>query len=112
MKAIRESSEGLQYPEHGGKRGTPSMGGLAIMAAVAGGYFLTHAVMWTAPTVTGLLALMLMGSLGLVGMADDYLKIFKQRSTGLRARTSRAQTCGRLACMDAAHEPLVLRGKA
>jgi hypothetical protein len=33
-------------------------------------------------------------------------------TTGLRARTSRAQTCGRLACMDAAHEPLVLRGKA
>jgi phospho-N-acetylmuramoyl-pentapeptide-transferase len=28
-----------------------------------------------------------MVGLGLVGMADDYLKIFKQRSTGLRART-------------------------
>ena len=28
-----------------------------------------------------------MVGLGLVGLADDYLKIFKQRSTGLRART-------------------------
>jgi phospho-N-acetylmuramoyl-pentapeptide-transferase len=86
-QAIRESSEGLQYPEHAGKRGTPSMGGLAIMVAVIGGYSLTHLIMWTRPTVSGLLALMLMVSLGLVGLADDYLKIFKQRSTGLRARS-------------------------
>jgi phospho-N-acetylmuramoyl-pentapeptide-transferase len=28
-----------------------------------------------------------MVALGLVGLADDYLKIFKQRSTGIRART-------------------------
>lgn len=86
-QAIRESSDGINYPEHTGKRGTPSMGGLAIIIAVILGYFLSHAIMWTTPTVTGYLALYLMVSLGLVGMADDYLKIFKQRSTGIRARS-------------------------
>jgi phospho-N-acetylmuramoyl-pentapeptide-transferase len=86
-QAIRESADGITYPEHGSKRGTPSMGGLAILVAVLGGYFLTHLIMWTEPTASGLLAIGLMVALGLVGMGDDYLKIFKQRSTGMRART-------------------------
>jgi phospho-N-acetylmuramoyl-pentapeptide-transferase len=86
-QAIRESSDGINYPEHTGKRGTPSMGGLAIIISVLLGYFAAHAIMWTAPTITGYLALYLMVALGIVGMADDYLKIFKQRSTGIRARS-------------------------
>ena len=86
-QAIRESTDGINYPEHGGKRGTPSMGGLAIIGSVVLGYAAAHLVSWTAPTATGLLALYLMVGLGLVGLADDYLKIFKQRSTGIRART-------------------------
>ena len=86
-QAIRESADGINYPEHGGKRGTPSMGGLAIIGSVVLGYGAAHLISWTAPTPTGLLALYLMVGLGLVGLADDYLKIFKQRSTGIRART-------------------------
>lgn len=86
-QAIRVSKDGIQYPEHQGKRGTPSMGGLAIIIAVVLGYFLAHLVVWRPPTVSGLLCLYLTVGLGLVGMADDYLKIFKQRSTGVRART-------------------------
>lgn len=86
-QAIRESADGINYPEHTSKRGTPSMGGLAILGSVVLAYVLTHLISWTAPTVTGLLALYLMVGLGLVGVADDYLKIFKQRSTGIRART-------------------------
>ncbi len=86
-QAIRESSDDILYPEHGSKRGTPSMGGLAIVGSVIGGYSLTHLFAWQAPSVSGLLALYLMVGLGLVGVADDYLKIFKQRSTGIRART-------------------------
>jgi len=86
-QAIRESADGIFYPEHDSKRGTPSMGGLAIIVAVVVGYFLTHLIMWRPPTVSGYLAMYLMVTLGIVGMADDYLKIFKQRSTGIRART-------------------------
>lgn len=86
-QAIRMSGDGIQYPEHQGKRGTPSMGGLAIIVAVVVGYIAGHLAVWSPPSVSGLLALYLMVGLGLVGMADDYLKIFKQRSTGVRART-------------------------
>jgi phospho-N-acetylmuramoyl-pentapeptide-transferase len=86
-QAIRESVDGINYPEHGFKKGTPSMGGAAIIFSVISGYALAHLIMWRAPSVSGLLALYLMVALGAVGVADDYLKIFKQRSTGIRART-------------------------
>ena len=75
------------FPDHESKRGTPSMGGVAILIAVISGYFLTHLLVWRPMSASGLLILFLMLGLGLVGVADDYLKIFKQRSTGLRART-------------------------
>jgi phospho-N-acetylmuramoyl-pentapeptide-transferase len=86
-QAIRVSSDGEQYPDHGNKVGTPSMGGVAIIVGVVLAYFLTHLIAWRPVTPSGLLILYLMVGLGLVGVADDYLKIFKQRSTGLRART-------------------------
>ena len=86
-QAIRESHDGINYPEHSGKKGTPSMGGLAILAAVVGGYGSAHLATWTAPTTSALVAFGLVFALGAVGVADDYLKIFKQRSTGVRART-------------------------
>lgn len=86
-QAIRASTDGEVYPDHESKRGTPSMGGVAIIVGVLAGYLVTHLVTWRPPTPSGLLILYLMVGLGLVGVADDYLKIFKQRSTGLRART-------------------------
>ncbi len=86
-QAIRASADGIAYPDHESKRGTPSMGGVAILIAILAGYFVTHLVVWRPVTAAGLLILFLMLGLGLVGVADDYLKIFKQRSTGLRART-------------------------
>lgn len=86
-QAIRVSTDDEPYPEHEGKRGTPSMGGLAILVALILGYAISHLYAWQAPTASGLLAIYLIVGLGLVGMADDYLKIFKQRSTGVRART-------------------------
>lgn len=86
-QAIRVSTDGESYPDHEAKRGTPSMGGAAILLAVLIGYFGTHLIAWRPVTTSGLLVLFLMVGLGLVGFADDYLKIFKQRSTGLRART-------------------------
>jgi phospho-N-acetylmuramoyl-pentapeptide-transferase len=86
-QAIRVSTDDINYPEHQGKKGTPSMGGLAILIGVVLGYAIAHLVAWRPPTVSGLLALYLAVGLGMVGLADDYLKIFKQRSTGVRART-------------------------
>ena len=86
-QAIRVSTEGEPYPEHEGKRGTPSMGGAAIIAGIVLGYGLTHLIWWTPPSPSALLVLYLGLGLGAVGVADDYLKIFRRRATGLRART-------------------------
>ncbi len=85
-QVIRDVNEG-HYPQHEGKRGTPSMGGIVIVLAVLLGYFVAHLVTWTPVSVSALLVLFLMTGLGAVGLADDYIKIFKQRSLGLRART-------------------------
>ena len=86
-QAIRESADGIVYPEHSGKKGTPSMGGLAIVVAVVLGYGAGPPRALEPPTASGLLALYLMVGLALVGFADDYLKVFKSRSGGVRART-------------------------
>lgn len=86
-QAIRVTDANATYPDHEAKRGTPSMGGVAILLGVIAGYFLTHLIVWRPVTISGVLVIYLMLGLGLVGVADDYLKIFKQRSTGLRART-------------------------
>lgn len=86
-QAIRTSTSDVTYPEHEGKKGTPSMGGLVIIAAVHLGYFGSHLITWNPVSVSGLLLLFLITGLGLVGFIDDYIKVFQQRSTGLRART-------------------------
>jgi phospho-N-acetylmuramoyl-pentapeptide-transferase len=85
-QAIKESGE-FNYPEHSGKRGTPSMGGVAIVVGVLIAYAAAHIVTQSGPSASGLLVLFLVAGLGLVGFADDYIKIFKQRSLGLRAST-------------------------
>jgi phospho-N-acetylmuramoyl-pentapeptide-transferase len=70
---------------HHTKRGTPTMGGAVIILGTLLGYFGSHAVTWSQATVSGLLVLFLMTGLGLVGFLDDYIKVAKQRSLGLRA---------------------------
>ncbi|GAA2043163.1 phospho-N-acetylmuramoyl-pentapeptide-transferase [Streptomyces carpaticus] len=70
---------------HAGKRGTPTMGGIAFILATLIAYAVTKIVTSSAPTITGLLVLFLFAGMGLVGFLDDYIKIVKQRSLGLRA---------------------------
>ncbi len=70
---------------HHTKRGTPTMGGAVIIGAAVTGYGVAHALTVWKPTLSGLLVLFLMVGLGLVGFADDFLKISRQRSLGLRA---------------------------
>jgi phospho-N-acetylmuramoyl-pentapeptide-transferase len=72
---------------HHTKRGTPTMGGTVIIASVITSYFLAHLITQRSVTVSALLVLGLMTGLGLVGFLDDWLKVSKQRSLGLRART-------------------------
>ncbi|MCW2917625.1 MAG: phospho-N-acetylmuramoyl-pentapeptide-transferas e [Actinomycetia bacterium] len=70
---------------HLNKRGTPTMGGTVLVVAALIGYGVAHLATGTAPTVSGVLVLFLMTGLGVVGFVDDYIKVFKQRSLGLRS---------------------------
>ncbi|WP_323101568.1 phospho-N-acetylmuramoyl-pentapeptide-transferase [Intrasporangium sp. YIM S08009] len=71
---------------HHTKRGTPTMGGAVIIAATFGAYLVAHLLTLNPPTASGLLVLFLMGGLGFVGFLDDFIKISKQRSLGLRSK--------------------------
>ncbi|MFE7840629.1 phospho-N-acetylmuramoyl-pentapeptide-transferase [Streptomyces sp. NPDC057474] len=75
---------------HGSKRGTPTMGGIAFILATIAAYFLSKLITGYTPTFSGLLVLGLMGGMGLVGFLDDYIKIVKRRSLGLRAKAKMA----------------------
>jgi phospho-N-acetylmuramoyl-pentapeptide-transferase len=69
---------------HHTKRGTPTMGGAVIIGATALAYLLAHLLTGSPLTVSALLVLGLMTGLGIVGFLDDFIKISKQRSLGLR----------------------------
>src|SRR5215212_118756 len=71
---------------HHTKRGTPTMGGLVIIVATLLGYFGAKVILRDAPSVSALLLLFLFVGLGAVGFVDDYIKISKQRSLGLRSK--------------------------
>ncbi len=70
---------------HLSKRGTPTMGGTVIITASLAGYLVGHLVTGDAMSASGLLVLFLMTGLGLVGFADDFIKLYMQRSLGLRS---------------------------
>ena len=71
---------------HHTKRGTPTMGGLVIITAVLVAYLASHLITWAPPSASALLILFLFTGLGVVGFLDDFIKISKQRSLGLRTK--------------------------
>jgi phospho-N-acetylmuramoyl-pentapeptide-transferase len=75
---------------HHSKRGTPTMGGAVIILAALVGYGAAKAITLETPSASALLVLYLMAGLGLVGFVDDFIKIVKQRSLGLRAKAKLA----------------------
>ncbi|MDH6627082.1 phospho-N-acetylmuramoyl-pentapeptide-transferase [Streptomyces sp. LBL] len=81
---------------HGSKRGTPTMGGIAFILATVVAYFLSKVFTGLGeaktppPTFSGMLVLALMVGMGMVGFLDDYIKIVKRRSLGLRAKAKMA----------------------
>ncbi len=71
---------------HHTKRGTPTMGGVVIVLATVLGYFLAKLITLDAPSASALLLLFLFVGCGIVGFLDDFIKIVKQRSLGLRSK--------------------------
>ena len=70
---------------HFTKRGTPTMGGLVIILATVLGYGAANLIELRTPRASGILLLFLIVGLGLIGLLDDGIKIFRQRSLGLHA---------------------------
>lgn len=72
------------------KRGTPTMGGIAMLAAIVIAYVLTKLISLALGnggfTASGLLVLFLTVGLGLLGFADDYIKLVKKRNLGLNKK--------------------------
>jgi len=75
---------------HHTKRGTPTMGGLVIMLSVLVAYGLAKLITHSPPSASALLLLFLFTGMGVVGFLDDYIKISKQRSLGLRSKAKAA----------------------
>ena len=71
---------------HHVKRGTPTMGGAVVVLATVVGYFAAKLITGQAPTASALLLIFLLVGLGVVGFLDDFLKVSRQHSTGLRSR--------------------------
>ncbi|SUA81111.1 Phospho-N-acetylmuramoyl-pentapeptide-transferase [Nocardia otitidiscaviarum] len=74
---------------HQQKRGTPTMGGIAILVAMWTGYLGSHliGIGYGAEGVSAsaLLVLGLATALGVVGFLDDYIKLRQRRNLGLTA---------------------------
>ena len=77
---VRSTQIPTLHELHKHKRGTPTMGGLLIVGAVAGATFLWAS--WHEPLVWMVLAVTV--ALGAVGFLDDYLKESRGQPTGLR----------------------------
>jgi phospho-N-acetylmuramoyl-pentapeptide-transferase len=81
---IRAAAEVHRLAElHGGKQGTPTMGGVLIIGAVV-----VSSIVWARPDNRFVwLVLFSMVYLGALGFADDYLKVTKKKSAGVSGRT-------------------------
>jgi phospho-N-acetylmuramoyl-pentapeptide-transferase len=78
----RVREPGPHAPQHQGKTGTPTMGGLVVMGGIGLAY-LVAALIGGGLTVTGLLVLGVGAALALLGFLDDLIKVQRQRSLGL-----------------------------
>jgi len=80
---------------HAGKKGTPTMGGVAFIVATVFAYAAGHVALTTlperqiaqeSPTMTALVLLGLFVFCGVVGFLDDFLKVRRRNSDGLSAK--------------------------
>jgi phospho-N-acetylmuramoyl-pentapeptide-transferase len=87
IEFLRRRSFGQQVRDDGPqahliKSGTPTMGGIIMFTALAAPFLILTSFSWNALGVFFATI-----ACALLGFADDYLKIVRQRSLGLRART-------------------------
>ena len=85
-KQIGQSIRDDGPQSHHSKKGTPTMGGIVFIFSSIIAYLLSHAITGVAVSASALLVIGLMMGLGIVGFIDDYLKVSRKQSLGLRAR--------------------------
>ncbi|MFT7646018.1 MAG: phospho-N-acetylmuramoyl-pentapeptide-transferase [Candidatus Poriferisodalaceae bacterium] len=74
----------LDGPEgHLTKAGTPTMGGVAIVAGAVLGYFISHLRAETTTTRSGIILMLAVVGAGMVGLLDDWIKVSRERNLGL-----------------------------
>lgn len=73
--------------DHSHKEGTPTMGGVMIVAGAAAGYVAAHVRSGTIFTKGGLLTIGAILAAAFVGFLDDFISNRNKRNLGLRART-------------------------
>ena len=78
-EVVRDNAIG---PDHAHKKGTPTMGGVIILAAIV-----IPTLLW-ADLKNGYVWLILIGTvwMGLIGFVDDYIKVFKKDKRGLSGK--------------------------
>jgi len=90
IKMIKKRQYGQQIREdgpskHASKAGTPTMGGVLILTIAT-----VTAILFAGSSPLTYMVLLVMLGCGLIGFLDDYLKIAKNRSLGLKARAKLA----------------------
>ncbi|MGH8910802.1 MAG: phospho-N-acetylmuramoyl-pentapeptide-transferase, partial [Egibacteraceae bacterium] len=65
------------------KRGTPTMGGTAMILSAVAGYVAGTMIVRTRPSPGGLLVMGTFVGMGAVGFLDDYIKLRRRRNLGL-----------------------------
>jgi phospho-N-acetylmuramoyl-pentapeptide-transferase len=75
---------------HHVKRGTPTMGGLVILASATTAYLMATIVTGGRPSASAWLVLLLLFGCGAVGFLDDYIKVYTQNNQGLSSRAKMA----------------------
>jgi phospho-N-acetylmuramoyl-pentapeptide-transferase len=75
---------------HHVKRGTPTMGGLVILASATTAYLMATILTGGRPSISAWLVLLLFFGCGAVGFLDDYIKVYTQNNQGLSSRAKMA----------------------
>ena len=86
---LRLRGIGQQVREDGPQRhltkaGTPTMGGVALIGAAVAGWLVSH--IDATFTDRGIVAMVTICAAAAIGLADDWIKVHRQRSLGLNAR--------------------------
>ena len=86
---LRLRGIGQQVREDGPQRhltkaGTPTMGGVALIGAAVAGWLVSH--IDATFTDRGIVAMLTICAAAAIGLADDWIKVHRQRSLGLNAR--------------------------